>query len=111
MSFKTQTLLKPVLLLLSVSLLLLSGCNSFPKVTQRNVFISRAAGPGFKLLCVEELKDGTLRKGTGKDCLDAESASCLVDGIAKPIEECDNVTGYNPRDLDRVLTWGRNHCK
>jgi hypothetical protein len=100
-----------VWLLLSASLLSLSACNSFPKVTQRNVFIDRADGPGFRLMCVERLADGSIRKASGDDCLKSETASCIVDGIAQPIEQCDNVTGYNPRDLDRVLTWGRNHCK
>ena len=111
MNLKKLTLSRLVLPLLSASLLSLSACNSFPKVTQRNVFISREPGPGFKLMCVEELKDGSIRKGTGQECLKSETAACIVDGIAQPIEQCDNVTGYNPRDLDRVLTWGRNHCK
>lgn len=111
MNLKKQTLSRLAWLLLSASPLSLSACNSFPKVTQRNVFIDRADGPGFRLLCVERLADGSLRKASGSDCVASESAACIVDGIAQPIEQCDNVTGYNPRDLDRVLTWGRNHCK
>jgi hypothetical protein len=61
------------------------------------------------MICIEELADGTMRSAAAEDCID--QSACIVNGVAEPIDKCDNVTGYNPKDLERVLTWGRRNCK
>jgi hypothetical protein len=93
---------------------LVSGCKSFPAVKTKFVnAIKQPDGPGVKHYCVYENESGELERRDEADCGEIMSCTiCNEEGECEtyPIEDCDSTIGYNSKDHERILVWGRTNC-
>jgi hypothetical protein len=91
MIMKKLTLSKLASLLLVSSSTLLSGCKTFPVVDQRTIDV--VDGAVYCTICYGNPAEG--------------QEECEV----LPIEKCDKTVGYSIQHHNRIMTWGRKHCK
>lgn len=101
--------------MLAASLLMsTSGCNSFPLVGNAIINSNHTDAYEHAYLCTRRLPDGSLVEVD--EILCAEQQSCLItnadgDQAVAPMQACNNHICYSARDHERILKWGRKHCK
>lgn len=93
-------------------LICISGCRSFPLVD--NAIIAAPVGGSVEYICAERMPDGKIEERKGDAC--NEALSCVVsdpEGNSEilPIQSCNNWICHSPRHYERIMKWGKKHCK